>query len=54
MSNNYIVEEHDVRMEHVVIESPKAEVINFPGTDLEWLARDCMSTPYATIIREED
>lgn len=38
--------------EHVTLETREAEVIPFPGNDLEWLARECMSTPFATVLRD--
>ena len=34
--------------EHVTLET-KSNVIPFPGVNLEWLARDVMSAPYAEI-----
>ena len=35
--------------EHVTLET-KSNVVPFPGVNLEWLARDVMSTPYAEVI----
>ena len=38
--------------EHVVLETPRADVIELPARDLEWLMRATLSTPYAEVIRD--
>jgi len=35
--------------EEIVLET-KSNVLPFPGTDREWLAREIFSTPYAEIL----
>jgi hypothetical protein len=51
-TKNYTVVEHSQdEIEDIVLETKSAQVIDFPSKpDREWLMRDVMSTPYATIM----